>query len=161
MTSFLADQPEKERIGLARRFPQITVQEFNMFTQSVSPLSSPDASNDSPAASTQLTAQHNQDQHVCTVPQPHESMGDVLEWLADVVVSNGPISVRALAACAYDALGGLVSATWPPDQAEKNMLEVQEVADGAVDLPAIKSVITLPTTSSAAPSEGAWRPRTS
>lgn len=144
MRSFLADQPEQERIGLARRFPQITVQEFNMCTQSASPVHSPETTNDSPAAPTQLTAHLSEDQHVCTVPQPHEALGDVLEWLADVVVSNGPISVRALAACAYDALGGLVSATWPPDRAERNMLEAQGVADGAVDLPAIKSVIAMP-----------------
>src|ERR1019366_2864893 len=104
---------------------------------------SPDGTNDSPAASTQLTAL-DEDQHVCTVPQPHEALGDVLEWLADVVAHKGPITVRALAACAYDALGGLVSATWPPDQAERSMLGAQEVADGAVDLPAIKSVITMP-----------------
>jgi hypothetical protein len=124
-------------------FRKFKIQECTMTMQSTSLSPSPNETNDSPAASTQLTAHLSEDQHVCTVPQPHEALGDVLEWLADVVVSKGPISVRALAACAYDALGGLVSATWPPDQAERNMLEAQEVADGAVDLPAIKSVIAM------------------
>ena len=63
--------------------------------------------NDSPDTSTKRTAEFNHDQDASVVPLPDEAIGEVLEWLTDVVANNGPISTRALAACAYDSLGGL------------------------------------------------------
>jgi hypothetical protein len=107
--------------------------------------SSKAGSNDCSAALIQSTNQLSDDHDAGVVMQPDEAIGEVLEWLANVVINEAPISVRALAACAYDALGGLVSVSWPPAQAEANALEARELADGGVDLPAIKSVVIMPT----------------
>lgn len=138
----LADRPDTETSVLPINFPKSNVKELTMSTQLFSVSTSPDETNDSPAASTKRTAEFNHDQDASVVPLPDEAIGEVLEWLADVVANNGPISTRALAACAYDSLGGLVAAAWPSAKAQRNMDEAQELADGAVDLPAIKSVVT-------------------
>jgi hypothetical protein len=106
-------------------------------------LPSPEETQPSPAALTKLTAQFNHDQDACVDLQPDEAIGEVLEWLADVIANKGPISTRALAACAYDSLGGLVAAAWPSAYVESNMRKALELAEGGVDLPAIKSVVIL------------------
>ena len=77
------------------------------------------------------------------VQTPDEAMGEVLEWLAAVDVSSEPLAMRALGACAYDALGALAALRLQAEVAATNMRDTADYADGAVGMPALESVINL------------------
>jgi len=104
---------------------------------------SPVETNLSPVAVDTITQQPHDENYSDDAPQPDDAIGEVLEWLAYVVVREGTIANRALAACAYDALGGLIAASWPTAYAQDSMNQAEALADGAVDKPAIRSVLVL------------------
>lgn len=70
-------------------------------------------------------------------------INEILKWLAQVVAEERAAPVRALAACAFDCLSGLIAFDWPTDYAERNMQEASYFADGAVEVPAVRSVVIL------------------
>lgn len=68
----------------------------------------------------------------------------VMDWLDRTIVEDGDLATRGLASAAYDSLGALLALTWDRESLMERMEQAKAVADGAVDLPAIKTVIGSP-----------------
>lgn len=97
-----------------------------------------------PATKTQTTGQELDGTKSHLALLPHGAIDEIFEWLAYFIVEQDSLPGRALAACAYDSLGALLALTWQSEMLAANLRETMNTADGAVDLPAIRSVVTLP-----------------